>query len=152
MSNIGLSEFADKLNEIIPILMRGLARQQANELFKGKITLPQFLILEFLQHKGESTMTSLAKFMGITPAAMTGIIDRLVKYSYCLRKYETQDRRVIKIGITPKAADLLKRINQERRQMVIKVFGKISEKDRQDYLRVITKVKEIVSKENGSPR
>ncbi len=151
MPNISLAEFADRLNEIIPVLMRELARRQANELFKGKITLPQFLILEFLEHKGESTMTHLAKFMGITPAAMTGIIDRLVRYGYCLRKYEAQDRRVIKIDITPKAVDLLKRINQERRQIVMKVFGKISEKDRQDYLRAITKIKEVVSRENGKP-
>lgn len=151
MSNISLAAFADKLNEIIPILMRELARQQENELFKGKITLPQFLILDFLERKGESTMTHLARFMGITPAAMTGIIERLVKYGYCLRKYQTQDRRIIKIGISAKAADLLKRIHQERRQMVIKIFGKISEKDRQDYLRVITKIKEVVNRENGKP-
>ncbi len=48
-----VAEFADKLNLLIPEIMRGFSKYQTNELFKGKITLPQFIILGSLAKQKE---------------------------------------------------------------------------------------------------
>jgi len=147
MPEISLSEFAENLNKIMPVLMKEFARRQANELYKGKITLPQFLILEFLQQEGISKMVTLARVMQVTTAAMTGMVNRLVKYGYVSRIYDPLDRRIIKVKLTASGSTLLKRTNQQRRQMVIKIFGQISAADRQDYLRILTQIKEILSED-----
>ena len=149
MSQLSIYEFADKLNEVMPVLMREFVRRQVNELYKGKITLPQFLILDFLHHQGESRMTDLASFMHVTTAAMTGIGERLVKGGYAVRTYEPQDRRIIKVGLTIKGNELVKKVNHQRREMVLKIFGKISESDRQDYLRILMQIKDILIQGNG---
>src|SRR3989338_4668847 len=130
---ISLSGFADKLNEVMPVIIKEFSRYQANELYKGKITLPQFLIMDFLNKKGEARMTDLAHFMGVSTAAVTGIVDRLVKYGYVLRGFEPEDRLVIKI-------------NLQRREMLINVFGKISDVDRQEYLRILMEIKDVLMK------
>ncbi len=143
-----LLAFADKMNEIMPVIMQGFARRQVNELYKGKITLPQFLILDFLSRQGESKMTDMARFMQVTTAAMTGIVDRLVRDSYCIRVYDPRDRRIVKIKLTAKGNALVKKINTQKQQMVIKIFGNISEGDRRDYLRILMQIKEILTKEN----
>ena len=148
MEQFSLLEFADKINDILPVIMREFANRQTNELYKGKITLPQFLILEFLSKKGESKMKDLAIFMKVTTAAMTGIVDRLVRYSYVARSYDPGDRRIIKIAMTVRGQKLVKKINEQRRQMVLKIFGKISEADRQDYLRILMQIKDILIKED----
>src|SRR3989338_6377243 len=148
MEPLSLSGFADRINEIIPVLIRAFARHQSNELFKGKITLPQFLILYFLNKEGESKMSDLAHFMKVTTPAMTGLIERLVKYGYVVRNYEQDDRRIIKIGLTAKGALLVKKINAQRRQMLIGVFGKLSEADRRDYLRILMNISDILLKED----
>ncbi|MFH0912725.1 MAG: MarR family transcriptional regulator [Candidatus Omnitrophota bacterium] len=145
MAQAALLEFADKMNEIMPIIMQGFARRQVNELYKGKITLPQFLILDFLSRQGESRMTDMARFMQVTTAAMTGIIDRLVRDSYCTRVYNSEDRRIVKIKLTAKGNELVKKINAQKRQMLIDIFGKISEEDRKDYLRILLQIKEVFS-------
>lgn len=145
--SLSLSEFADKLNKIMPVIMKEFVRRDTNELYKGKITLPQFLVLGFLSEKGEAKMTGLAQFMKVSTAAMTGIVERLVRYGYALRVYEPKDRRIIKIKITPKGAELVKKINRQRRQMVINIFGKISEAERQDYLRILSRLHDILTKE-----
>ncbi len=147
MLQLPLSEFADKMNEIMPVMIKEFARRQVNELYKGKITFPQFLILEFLHREGELKMTDLARFVNVTTAAMTGIVDRLSRDGYVSRVYDAQDRRIIKIRLTSKGNDLVKKINQQRREMVIKIFGKISEKDRQDYLRILMQIRDILTQE-----
>ena len=146
--SISLSEFADKLNQIMPVIMKEIIRRDSNELYKGKITLPQLLTLGFLNEKGESRMTDLARFMKVSTAAMTGVAERLVRDAYVLRVYNPQDRRIIKIKLKPKGAELVKKINQQKRQMAINIFGKISESEREEYLRILTRIRDILAKEN----
>lgn len=145
--SVSLYEFADKLNEIMPVIMKEFARRHANELYKEKITLPQLLILNFLNEEHESRMTDLANFMRVSTADMTGIIDRLIRYGYVLRGYEPKDRRIIKIRLSSKGRELIKRINQKRRQMVINIFGKLSESQRKAYLEILMRIKDILTKE-----
>lgn len=152
MLQTSLSEFADKMQNILPTIIREFARRQANELYRGKITLPQFLILEYLYREGESKMTNLAHFMSVTTAATTGIIDRLVGYGYCTRTYEPKDRRIIKIKLNQKGTELVRNINQQRRKMLIRLFGKISEKERRDYLNVLMRIHDILSEEKAESR
>ena len=150
MSQDDLLEFARKMNEVIPAIAQGFARRQANKLFQCKLTLSQILILDFLSQQGETKMTDMANFMQVTTAAMTGLVDRLVRDGYIVRVYDPADRRVIKVKLTPRGNELIKKINNQRRRMVIKIFGQVSEADRQDYLRILLKIKEILAKENPS--
>ncbi|MBI5145459.1 MAG: MarR family transcriptional regulator [Candidatus Omnitrophica bacterium] len=151
MPKVSLSEFADRLSQIMPLVAKEFMRQQLGELFKDKVTLPQLLIMSFLSMEGESKMTDMAHFMKVSTAAMTGIVDRLVRLGYATREYDAEDRRIIKIRLTPKGIDLVKKINQQRRQVIIKIFGKISEQDREDYLRILTQIRDILAKEEIKP-
>ena len=90
-------------------------------------------------------MSDLAHFMSVSTAAMTGTVGRLVSYGYVIRELEPKDRRVIKIKVTSKGSNIVKKINCQRRQMIIDVFAKVSEHDRSDYLRVLTKIEEVLS-------
>jgi len=141
-------DFADRLNETMPVIMREFARRLGNELYKDKITLPQILILDLLDKHGESKMTDMAHVMKVTTAATTGIVDRLVKCGYVIRVFDPRDRRIVKIKITPKGLALIKKINHERRQMVIRTFGRLSDQDRRDYLRILSQIKNILTQEN----
>ena len=149
MSVISLAQFADKMGQIMPVMMKEFARHMAGELQKGKVTLPQMMILHFLEVEREAKMKDLAHFTGVTMAAMTGIVDRLVKSGLCARVYDPQDRRIIKIKLTDRGNTLVKNINESKRQMIIKIFGKISGTDRSDYLRILLQIKEILLKENA---
>lgn len=142
-----LSEFADKLNEIMPVLMREFARMQPAEVYKDKITLPQILILQHLNSQDPVKMTDIANFMKVTTAAATGIINRLVNSGYVLRVLDEKDRRVIKVKITPKGLLLMKKLALDRRKTVIHLFSKVSEQDRRDYLRILTRIKDTISGE-----
>ncbi|MDP2928324.1 MAG: MarR family transcriptional regulator [Candidatus Omnitrophota bacterium] len=149
MTGISIADFAGKMDQIMPEIMKGFARRQNNDIYKGKITLPQLLILELLSRQGASKMTDLAKFMEVTTAASTGIVQRLVLLGYVQREYDEGDRRIIRIKLSTKGTELLKKINQQRTQSVTKIFGQVSENDRGEYLRILMQVKDILDKEEG---
>lgn len=144
MAALSIAGFADKMNEVMPVLIQEFARRQANELYKGKITLPQFFILDFLNKKGECKMTEIAHFMHVTTAAMTGIVERIKRCNYVQRVYEPSDRRIIKIRLTAKGHELVKKVNRERRNMIVDIFGKISQREREQYLNILMRILSIL--------
>ena len=147
MTGISINDFAQKMEKIMPEIMRGFLRLHHSDIYKGKITLSQLLILNLLSSQEASKMTDLAKLMKVTTAATTGIVQRLVVLGYVQREYDQQDRRVIRIRLSAKGAELLKKLNQQRTQLLIKIFSQISEDDRGEYLRIVTQVKNILDKE-----
>ena len=149
MAGISIVDFAGKMNQILPEIMKGFARKQNNEVYKGKITLPQILILELLSRQGASKMTDLAKFMQVTTAASTGIVERLVRQGYVQRVHDRNDRRIVRIQLNVKGTELLKKIIHQRTQSVIRIFSQISENDRKEYLRILMQVKDILVKEES---
>lgn len=148
MNTLSLFDFADKINEIVPEMMKEFIRRQTGPLYKMKVTLPQFMLLVILQKEGETKMKDLAHFMNVTTAAITGIVERLVRDGYVVRAYEPEDRRIIKINATAKGSQLVNKVNQQRREMIIKTFAMMPESDRQEYLRILTKIRDILVQGN----
>lgn len=146
MTKLSIVEFAEKILEVMPIIMRELITKQQDELLKGKITPVQFVILGFLGKRSESKMKDLAHFMDVSTAAMTGIVGRLFRDGCVTRVYDPKDRRVIKIKLTTKGSDILKRINQQRKAMIIEVFSQISHEQRQEYLRILMRIQDTLIK------
>jgi DNA-binding MarR family transcriptional regulator len=73
-----------------------------SETNKIDLTFNQAQALIFLKDNFGVTMTKIAKEVGLTTAAITGLIDRLVEKGLVQRKYDLKDRRVIFAEITNK--------------------------------------------------
>lgn len=149
-ARVHLEDFAEKLSRILPVLIREFARRQSNELYQGKITMQQFVALGYLSYrhaKEGSTMGEIAKALFVTMPAATGVIDRLIRAGYCERAADASDRRIIRIKITSKGENLVKKIYKQRKAMIIRIFAKISPLDREEYLRILTKVGEVLKEE-----
>ena len=142
-----LEDFAEKLTRVLPFFIREFTRRQSIELYKGKITVQQFVALSFLSYistdKG-ATMSEIAKSLHVTMPAATGVVDRLIRDSYCLRGTDPVDRRVIRVKITPGGDRIVKKIYIHRKEMIIRIFGKLTKHDRDEYLRIFTRVGEIL--------
>lgn len=149
MKKVSLPEFADKFAEIIPVITREFARHLIEGLYRDRITISQFMVLEELHNRVESKMTDLANSMNVTTAAMTGIVDRLVRDSYVARILDPNDRRIIRVKLTEKGNAFLQKINEKRSQTIIKIFGKISDADRAAYLNILTRIHNILLEDNS---
>lgn len=85
-----------------------------------KITLGQAGLLFLLQQNDGRTMTELSKALAVKNASLTGLIDRLEKAAFVRRKASKNDRRSIRIYITPKGTEecdkakpVIKSVNEE---------------------------------------
>jgi len=145
MARVTLEEFADKVSEIMPAISKEFLRHQTGEFYRMKITLPQFIVLELLSRHGASKMTDIAHFMNVTTAAMTGIVDRLVRDGYAARASDPDDRRIIMARLTPKGLNLVKKMVGHRRRMTMKIFGMVSQAEREEYLKILTHIRDHIT-------
>lgn len=148
MDKSRIFDFADELNQIVPVIHREMIRRQIDEIHKGKITFQQILILEFLERSGQLKMSEIAGFMDVSTAAVTGIVERLVRERYVERVYDKKDRRVIRIQLTLKGGQIVTKASEQRRNMMIKLFQKVSVADRASYLRIIKQIRDTLLKQH----
>jgi DNA-binding MarR family transcriptional regulator len=142
MSELSISQFADRVSELMPVIMREFVKHQVTEFEKLKITMPQSFVLDILSRKGEWKMSDLAKFINVTTAAMTGIIDRLVKGGFAVRVHDPDDRRIIRVKLTPKGAKVANDMISRRKEITISMFGTISQDEREEYLKILSHIHE----------
>jgi len=148
MDNPSLTEYSRSLIEIMPEVVRGLWKREINELTNGTITPPQIFILIYLNKMGELRMTDVARYLSVTTAAATGLVDRLVRGGYVSRVYDPSDRRIIRVRLTEKGKDLVKNLIVHKVARIKEVFSRLSDKDRTDYLRVLTRIQGILAQES----
>jgi DNA-binding MarR family transcriptional regulator len=72
------------------------------------ISMPQFVILMALSHKGSAGVHDIGKHMEISSAAASQIIDRLVQSGFVDRMEDPQDRRVKHVTLTNKGRAAIK--------------------------------------------
>ena len=140
---MNIKEFASRVIELFPQIIRGFKQYENNYLTRGEITLPQFWALAYLANNGKSKMNSLAEHLRISPSATTGLINRLIAQGLVVRKDDSGDRRIVWIELTSKGKAIINNIKQQKTKALIKVFGKISSKDREHYLNILEQVVKI---------
>ena len=77
---------------------------------RGLTTTQLRLMFTLLQQDGVS-VSGLAQAMGLSPSAMTGITDRLVRSRLIRRKADRRDRRLVRIYLTPEGKSLLEEMD-----------------------------------------
>jgi len=104
---------ADRLADFVLFTQRSCILNLSSELNKGNISFPQFFLLTYLSSEEYLTMSDIAKKMGHSTAAATGLVDRLEKLSYVERVHGSEDRRKIMVRITTKGVHLVAKMRTE---------------------------------------
>ncbi|WP_051799911.1 MarR family winged helix-turn-helix transcriptional regulator [Catenuloplanes japonicus] len=86
------------------------AHDRSNPLFDAHLTMPQLKILLVVAAGGGSSGQELQRFMGVSLATLTGIVDRLVAHDLVIRQEDPHDRRVRRVALTPHGRDTVDRI------------------------------------------
>jgi DNA-binding MarR family transcriptional regulator len=73
------------------------------------ITGPQLWVLKTIYQSGSLSLGELSRAMYLHPSTVTGVVDRLEKKRYLLRDRNAEDRRVVKVSLTPKGNQVVKR-------------------------------------------
>lgn len=107
-----------KLADFILFSQREFLLNLSKELNKDNISFAQFFLLNYLASSKDLTMTDIARKMGHSTAAATGLVDRLEKLGYMERTHAVDDRRKVMVRVTSKGLDLVSRLRDELQQQI----------------------------------
>jgi DNA-binding MarR family transcriptional regulator len=82
------------------------------------VTLPQYRTLVVLASRGPQSLAALAEAIGVTSATATRMCDRLVRKGLIRRRTERNDRRQLRVGLTPQGRALVDTVTEKRRQEI----------------------------------
>jgi DNA-binding MarR family transcriptional regulator len=131
--------FILRLAPLMPAFGQALTQWEANDLSKGKLTLPQFWALHRLQQHGPCTMSSLARELNLKGSTTTLLVSGLERHGYAVRAHGTEDRRVVKVHATPAGKRLLLRLEADRRSSLAHLFSCFTAEEREQYLHLMEK-------------
>jgi DNA-binding MarR family transcriptional regulator len=133
-------DFGRKVSQMLPLIMREFTRHQKNILSKGELNIPQIVVLEYLVERGICQMNELAKTLNLSMSAVTAIIDRMIYLKLVKREHSSEDRRVVNVTILTKGREQVRRVRAARRDCANSLFATLSEKDKNEYIRILRQV------------
>ncbi|MDB5341479.1 MAG: transcriptional regulator, MarR family [Planctomycetaceae bacterium] len=102
----------------------------------------QYNILRILRGEGHPLPILEVASRTISPVpGITGLIDRLEKAGWVCRERSTTDRRVIYVGITDPALELLSKIDQPLNDLHEEIMQPLSQGDRRELIRLLEQLR-----------
>ncbi|MFH1062348.1 MAG: MarR family transcriptional regulator [Candidatus Omnitrophota bacterium] len=149
MKQKSIDEYVEQVVRVLPKVIRWFHVNRATALTKSQLNPAQFFVLDIIYELGARTMSQLSKQLSVSLPAVTRIVDKLYADKMVERIPGQKDRRVIQINITAKGKKIVTEFRKQRKQVFKDIFSKLSEKDRQDYLRIMLKLNEMTAKHEG---
>ncbi|MFC9597910.1 MarR family winged helix-turn-helix transcriptional regulator [Peribacillus butanolivorans] len=105
-------------------------KQRGREILSDyKITIPQFLALQWLFEAGDMTIGELSTKMFLACSTTTELIDRMEKHQLVHRVKDEKDRRVVRIHLLEEGERIIEEVINKRQQYLSGVLVNFSESD-----------------------
>lgn len=123
-----------KLADFILFSQREFLLNLSRELNRDNISFAQFFLLSYLSTSKEMTMTDIARKMGHSTAAATGLVDRLEKLGYMERTHAIDDRRKVLVRITSGGLELVSRLRDELQNQIAGAMSETASEDAASFM------------------
>ncbi|MBU1879001.1 MAG: MarR family transcriptional regulator [Chloroflexi bacterium] len=125
--------FVAALQDWIAIFMRRSMRNVILYSKKSGLSMSQLGAL-FCIHRGPSSVSDLGDDLGITSAAASQMLERLVQQELILRSEDPHDRRVKQIVLTDKGRRILQESLQARQSWLDDLTGTLSASEKEQIM------------------
>lgn len=98
------------------------------------VTLPQFRALVVLSTRGPQRAADLAAGLGVTPSTGSRMIERLARKGLVRRVRMRDDRRSIRVSLTPAGQDIVAAVTDRRRVEIEAILAKLPARGRKPLL------------------
>ena len=119
----------EELFESVACIGRQITPYSTSKTTKKLPTRAQICILFSLLYGGPQSVKELAHRLGMTPSAITQMVDGLVEQGLLIRKEDTKDRRKTCVILTKKGQKKLEGIRKDRMESFTKLFETLSDSD-----------------------
>lgn len=101
------------------------------------ITPPQFDALVILSAVGVLTIGDLSNRLFLAYSTTTDLVDRLERAAFVVRERDSVDRRVVRVRLQEKGANLIEEVLDARRSYLADILESVDREDRRQMLSVL---------------
>ncbi|MBB6734151.1 winged helix-turn-helix transcriptional regulator [Cohnella sp. CBP 2801] len=87
----------------------------------------QIFVLMYLQQIESCRVNDVAKILGLTSGAATGLTDKLVALGLVERRRLEDDRRVVRLSLTETGKETIKQVWKQRNEWFTDIVGQLEE-------------------------
>jgi DNA-binding MarR family transcriptional regulator len=136
------------LNELLVYLFNHiLYLEEKNLKDKGiRLSMTEVHTLENIEKSPTKTMTDIAKSQMVTQGTLTVAVNRLVKKGFVWRNRDKEDKRVIRLELTPVAKEVLKIHDRFHESMIDSLLSEMHVDDDTNLMNSLQKIMEYFKK------
>ncbi len=110
------------------------------EQLAPSLTESQLVVIEFIMNHEQVKPSDLIEYVATTPAAITTLVDRMVKNGLIERVRDEHDRRIVWLHLTEKGKQEGKRGMEMRQAFLEQSLGRISHHNQQLLVYLLGKI------------
>jgi MarR family transcriptional regulator, 2-MHQ and catechol-resistance regulon repressor len=123
--------------------------RMAAELEPYGLTVGQFGVLEALLHLGPLCQYTLAEKLLRSGGNITLVVDNLEKNGWVRRERQKEDRRMVRIHLTPRGQRLIERVFPEHARSVVRQMSGLTPTEQETLRRLARKLGRSAENLNG---
>jgi MarR family transcriptional regulator, organic hydroperoxide resistance regulator len=116
------------------------------------ITMPQLKSLFFISNQGNTNLGKLAAALGVTPANVTGIVDRLVEHKLITRVENARDRRMLMLHTTEKGEEIVANLRERKRNYLSQTLSGLNPNELTDLFRGLASLVKAMESHQGEDK
>ena len=136
-----LAEFLSKKSDE---MMSYVTRDFMRELSKDELSMNQYSVLKQLDARSEMHMGHLAESLGVTAPAITTMVDKLERDQYVRRIRSSRDRRVVNVGLTPRARDAIDRLRNANLKLLDYLLARMTGSEKKCWASIYEKITDLL--------
>jgi DNA-binding MarR family transcriptional regulator len=130
----GVDEVTDAVLSASRVLVAVASRSLAEN---ENVTLAQYRTLVVLQSRGPQSAQNLAAELGVAPSTVTRMCDRLVGKGLVKREAVAENRREVRVLVTPAGADIVGAVSRRRRRELRRIVSAMTDRERGTLVRAL---------------
>ena len=138
---------AERLVGVLGRVRRFLRAEFEGPRAGDSLTVEQAKVLNLLR-EGPLTMGKIAQMEGVTPAAVTGMVDRLVSRGLVERYTIPTNRRIIMVGLTSEGRRVQAHVSQQATDRAMRLFQDLSEEDQAALKSAVDVLERVLERES----
>ena len=142
--NIAIAEIMQSLRRIFKAIQDYF--QEISK--KYGITGPQLWALKTIAANGSLSLGELSKKMYLHPSTISGVVDRLEKKGFVVRDRGQEDRRVVKVQLTPQGKKIVAKAPNPIQGKMIYGLNRLKKRDLASIYDAVKELVEIVEAQN----
>ena len=140
----------------IDVVMRVMRHAQAavrsrfiQEVVPNRLTIVQFNALQHLHWYGRDTgmsVSELGEHLGLAHNTTSGLVSRLERHGWVIRRKCDKDRRRARIQLTPQSEELFRKGVEHAADFWQSTFGQLSTQERENLIESLKRLKQVMAK------